>query len=155
MSFSIEVNSRHLEAALRKAPAITKSRLQTWVAETTANVEEEAKRDLGANVSRGASGETINSIIPKFKLSNLEAEVKPRKKHAIWVHEGRGPGKMPPISAIEPWAKRMGLNPFMVARAIGKNGTKGHPFMDNAYRAIKPKAERDARTTLNQIVSAL
>jgi len=43
-------------------------------------------------------------------------------KYAIFVERGTRP-HWPPISALEEWAKRHGIPPFLVARAIARHGT--------------------------------
>jgi len=43
---------------------------------------------------------------------------------SLYRVRGRGPGRMPPIDAIAPWARRRGLSPYLVARSIGKRGTQ-------------------------------
>ena len=37
---------------------------------------------------------------------------------------GRGPGKPPPASKLEAWARSKGLNPYAVAKKIGQQGTQ-------------------------------
>ena len=59
-----------------------------------------------------------------------------------WVENGRGPGKNPPIKAIEEWITIKHITPyptakgklptkkqlaFLISRAIGKEGTKATP----------------------------
>ncbi len=43
------------------------------------------------------------------------------------IEVGRKPGRMPPVDPIARWAKRHGIDaaPFVLARAIGRHGTKG------------------------------
>lgn len=48
--------------------------------------------------------------------------VKVLAPHALYMEYGRPPGNMPPIEAIAPWARRHNLDPFLVARSIGKKG---------------------------------
>lgn len=43
--------------------------------------------------------------------------------YALFVEEGTRP-HFPPPAALAGWAKRVGANPFAVARAIAKKGTK-------------------------------
>ena len=66
-----------------------------------------------------------------------------------YIENGRGPGKMPPISAIEKWIEvkpiipdsRTGKVPttkqlaFLIARSIGEKGTKGTHALDNTIRS--------------------
>lgn len=74
-----------------------------------------------------------------------------------WANYGRGPGKMPPINAIEQWIKVKGITPktyngiptsekslaFLIARKIGREGTKGshflEPSLDNAWANFESK----------------
>jgi hypothetical protein len=61
----------------------------------------------------------------------------PTAPYAWFVIFGRGPGKMPPISAILPWvAKKLGETgealravAFLIARSIGRKGTKSNDFI--------------------------
>ncbi len=43
--------------------------------------------------------------------------------NSLYRERGRPPGKMPPISALEGWARRRGLSPYLVAKKIGDFGT--------------------------------
>ncbi len=67
--------------------------------------------------------------------ANLSSRIGPSVAYGYWVEKGRRPGKMPPVSAIEPWARRHGVNAFMVARAIGRRGTTPRPFLVPAFTA--------------------
>lgn len=158
MKMDIEIDSRELHAAFKKAPIKVLEELRDWVHRTSARTERAAKKDLKGSVSHGASGETGSSIHMIISMGGLSSTVKPTTKASYWVHEGRGPGKMPPFkegTSLHGWARRMGMNPFLVARSIGKKGTKGHPFMDNAYEEVKPLADRDAVRTLDRIVRSI
>lgn len=64
---------------------------------------------------------------------NLTGQVGPSVRYAYWVEHGRKAGKRPPIAAIEGWARRHGANPFQVAKAIGRRGTKAQPFVAPSY----------------------
>ena len=47
---------------------------------------------------------------------------------------GRGPGKQPPISKIEKWARAVGISPYALAKAIAKRGTKRWRDKDNILK---------------------
>lgn len=62
--------------------------------------------------------------------------------HALWVHEGTGPAVgrpafMPPSAPFEEWGRRVlgeeGLG-YVLARSVGKHGTKGSKFLETAFR---------------------
>jgi hypothetical protein len=156
MNLQIEIDSKALTAALAKSPAKVKAGLNIWIKRTAISTEREAKLSLKRSTSRGASGKTLNSIMtfPSY----LKTTVKPTTKAAYFVHQGRKAGRMPPAgrgSDLEGWSRRMGLNSFAVARGIAKHGTKGHPFMDEAYAKVKPTADTEAKLILEEIVRSI
>ena len=80
-----------------------------------------------------------------------------------WVENGRGPGKQPPISAIERWieVKHLVPNPhdnkipstkqlaFLIARKIGREGYEGKHPLQNAM------SSDTATTIINEIKQVL
>lgn len=84
------------------------------------------------------TGETVNSVATTITGGGaaLTANIGPRSPHARWAIKGRPPGKQPPIAAIEPWARAKGIDPFVLARSIGRKGTKGKDF-------VTPSLERN------------
>lgn len=76
-----------------------------------------APRDLGDH--RG--GYEWQAV--RFNGDEIEAALVNDTPNSLFRERGRGPGRQPPIAAIAPWARRKGLNPYVVARSIGKRGT--------------------------------
>lgn len=89
----------------------------------------------------------------------------------IYVDEGRRPGKMPPLSAIDKWSvtkkgmsgirdekgrfiPRKTLN-FLRARSIGKYGFKGTNFLNKAINNFITEVEDDLGEAAAQYVSDL
>ena len=68
--------------------------------------------------------------------------------HIQFAKYGRGPGKPPPIGAIEEWLKRKGTvqggdikgAAFAIAKSIGKNGTQN--YVANAPNALEEALAR-------------
>lgn len=151
MIVSVQVDSRALEAAFRAAPALMTRKTTKWINRTALMAEREAKQELSDNTD---TGRLQSSVRTAFGI--LKAEVKPTAQHAIYVHEGRRPGsRMPPFgerTSLGSWARRKGIEPFVVARAIARKGIEADKYMDKAYRTVKPKAEREASELLNEIV---
>lgn len=66
--------------------------------------------------------------------------------YAAPVEYGRKPGRMPPVEAIQLWVIRKGIASsdnaksvaFLIARAIGKRGTKGAFMFKRGYQAALP-----------------
>ncbi len=65
--------------------------------------------------------------------------------YGLVVREGRRPGIMPPVSALVPWVMAvLGVSQesarsvaFLVARKIGKRGTKPNPYHRKALRMAR------------------
>ena len=58
--------------------------------------------------------------------------------YAPYVETGTKP-HWPPISAVETWARRHGMNPYLVARAISRKGTKPIRYLESAFAANENK----------------
>lgn len=78
-------------------------------------------------------------------LSAVKGIVSNPIDYALFVDQGRAPGKMPPIAPIELWVRRvLGLGQgksrrvaFLVARAIGRRGTKGAHAVEKGIAAVR------------------
>lgn len=153
MNITLDVDSRELRQAFNAAPLVITTKVNTWIYKTALRTERSAKQHVPPHVDTGQLQSSIHT-----RVGNLRAEVKPTAKHAIFVHEGRRPGRMPPSgpgTSLNSWATRKGMNPFLVAKSIARKGTKPHRFMDDAYKEVKPYAERDAQSLLGEIVRAI
>lgn len=150
MNITVDVDARTLEAAVRRAPVVVLGELNNWVRKTAMRGERRMKEEAQDSVDTGRLQSSIHSTI-----GHLQGSVRPTAKHAPFVHDGRRPGKMPPFregTSLNSWARRRGIPPFLVARAIARRGTKPNKFVDRTYTAIKPIAEREAKETLSDIV---
>lgn len=102
------------------------------MSESVAYLQTEIKKELprgGTGILRG----TVFNEVRGTTLEGLRGVVASPLKYAIVVEKGRRPGRMPPVAAIELWAKRVigqsGLG-FVIARAIGRRGTKPQPVWE-------------------------
>jgi hypothetical protein len=66
--------------------------------------------------------------------ANLQSKIGPSVAYGLYVEKGRRAGKQPPIGAISGWAARKGINPYVLARAIGRRGTRPRPYMLPAFQ---------------------
>lgn len=73
--------------------------------------------------------------------------------NSLFRERGRGPGKPPPSSAVEGWAKRRGLSPFLIARAIGKRGTQRWRDNTNALGIDRSSTEGNIKVNSDSIVT--
>jgi HK97 gp10 family phage protein len=102
-------------------------------------IEGDARRNVKQDTRR-LSGSITHRI--SGSGAALTGEVGPSARYGAFVEFGRKPGKMPPIAAIEGWARRHGVHPFLVARAIGRRGIPPAPFMAPAFERNKPRIEQ-------------
>ncbi len=124
-------------------------------------VQGEGRR--GAKPHPGDRGELARSIrtdpaSARASLNSLSAKVAPHKSYAWPVEKGRRPkGRMPPSDVIGDWLRRHGSDPklgFVVARAIGRRGTKGLHYMENALKAGRSKVGEYSRGAVREIEAA-
>ena len=117
-------------AAVSTLPTTTHQAMQASLLLIEADARRGVKRD---------TGRLQNSI--SYSITgggaNLTGRVGPSVKYGIYVERGRRPGKPPPVSAVAAWARRHGVNPFLVARAIGRKGVRPAPFLLPAYEKNK------------------
>lgn len=91
------------------------------------------RRTFSTKVSKGQSvvkGELVNPLI-----------------YALPVEKGRKPGRQPPTTPIEIWVRRkLGISDpqearsvaFVIARAIGRRGTKAVKMVEEGLNAAEP-----------------
>lgn len=78
------------------------------------------------------TGRLRSSVQIETEADGLTAFVGTDLAYGGFIELGTKP-HFPPISAIEGWARRHGLNPYLVARAIARKGTKARPWLEPAY----------------------
>jgi hypothetical protein len=154
MNLTIDIDAKALIAALEKAPVKINAGLNDWISKSAFRTTREAKLQVPPNIDTGRLQNSIHTTI-----GNLKAVVKPTASYALYIHEGRKPGgKLPPYqegTQLNRWATKKGMNPYLVARSIARNGTKPNRFMDKAFTSVKPLADRDASRILEEIVRSI
>lgn len=119
-----------LEAGLSAAPAELASAVRQQLTAASLLVEGTA-RTLAPQDTRRLAG-SINYAIGGSG-ANLTSRIGPSVLYGLYAERGtRGPRRMPPVEALRGWAARHGVNPYLVARAIARRGTKAHPYMQPA-----------------------
>ena len=122
-------NLDSIKAKFETMPARVLSEIKSAIRTGGHLIESNAKHELGGGKGGWDTGRMVNSIIPEF--GDFKAEISPHTNYAIYVHQGTSP-HWAPISALAPWARRHGLNPYAVQRSIAAKGTKANPFMTRA-----------------------
>src|SRR5215204_2985436 len=138
-SLTIEVvGADKLAAGLSAAAGKTLPSETKRAMESSLLVEGDARRGVKRD-----TGRLQNSITHSIAGGggNLTGEVGPSVKYGLYVERGRRPGKPPPVSAVAAWARRHGVSPYLVARAIGRRGVRPAPFLLPAYEKNRGKIE--------------
>ena len=99
--------------------------------------------DLGA-LRASITVESIEREGPRYILKISAGGA--ASAYAFYVHEGTGPAVghgqyFPPPDLIEEWAVRHGFPPgsgFIVARAIGRHGTKARKYLEKPMMELGP-----------------
>lgn len=102
----------HLPNGLRSpaAAAIIKRRFREVGVDLRAELIKEAPRDTGGIAN--AHGYVVDDLTSRLVVFN-------RKQYAVYAHEGRKPGKRPPIEALIPWCRRHIVNARIANQLIG------------------------------------
>ncbi len=94
----------------------------------------------------------------------IEGEVRSIATYAAPVEFGRLPGKMPPVDAIEYWVRRkLGITgdrearsaAYVIARAIGRKGTKPAYMVRDGLQAATPYIEKLFGDAVDRIIKRL
>jgi hypothetical protein len=115
-----------LQAGVAAAPATLTSEVRMAMTAGSLLVEG-AARSLAPKDTGRLAGSITHAI--SGGGASLTSRIGPSVAYGLYVERGRRPGKPPPVSAIGPWARRRGANPFLVARGIGRKGTRPRPFL--------------------------
>lgn len=75
--------------------------------------------------------------------------------YAFEVEKGRPAGNRPSVSALSGWAKRHGVNPFALAKAIERRGIEAQPFLEPALQAAKISSVRTALINAGNMLKRL
>lgn len=90
----------------------------------------------------------------RLDIGRFEGSLRSNAPYSAAVHEGTRP-HMPPISAIEVWARKKGLNPWAVAKSIAKKGTKANPFLKRAVEMEQENVNKEFAEALRSITKEL
>jgi hypothetical protein len=125
---------------LEQYPRRTTDELRSTMQAGLLLLEADQRRHVAQDTRR-----LLGSITNRIEGSGqvLTGRVGPTTRYAFWVEYGRRPGRYPPLAAIAGWARRHGVHPFVVARAIARRGTRPQPF-------VGPSLERN-RVTLERM----
>ena len=144
-----------LSAALHRAPETVTSEQARAMTASLLLVEGDARRGV-----RQDTRQLANSITHRQtqRGQTLVGAVGPSARWGLYVERGTRP-HYPPVAALVGWARRHGVSPYAVQRAIGRRGTRARPFLapaftKNAARIVALFARAGARVTATVAVQS-
>lgn len=129
-----------------------------WIKNAEANLME---NDSNASGQLQRSMKLDNIVIDEKQMSvTIELE-----DYWYYVEHGRKAGKMPPIKPIIDWIENKPVPPkvegltakqqaFVIARAIGRNGTKPRPFFEKATKQTWQQFKDDIADAVGEDIAA-
>lgn len=111
-----------LQAGAAAAPATLLAETRTALVAGSLLVEGAARGLAPKDTGRLAGSITHN-------ISGLTSRIGPSVGYGLFVERGRRPGTPPPVGAVAGWAARKGIDPYVLARAIGRKGVRPRPFL--------------------------
>lgn len=146
MSVQLDPEWERFSARLRAFPANLEANMRQTMTASLLMVEADARR--GAPQDRRRLSGSITFDI-RGTGTTLEGRVGPSVQYGRFVEFGRRPGRMPPPAALMGWVRRhselrfarktasreadLRSRAFLVARAIGRRGTRPQPYLRPAY----------------------
>jgi len=114
-------------------------------------------------VNTGALRASVMTDVRGQGLDDLIGVVSTPLIYGLPVEHGRRPGKMPPVDAIRYWVIRKQIADeegaesaaWMIARAIGRRGTKGAHMFEEGLKASRGAISRLWGNTTRLIVRAM
>lgn len=98
----------------------------------TLRVERSAKQNVPVDTGRLRASIASEIRVEGLGGTSVKGVVGSNVVYAPYVELGTRP-HFPPIGALEAWARRRGMNAFLVARAISRRGTKGTRYLQRAF----------------------
>jgi HK97 gp10 family phage protein len=156
-TLTIQVDDKQLRRLYKKYPAEIDDAFKRILTDGSIIVQKRLRENAPVGVTQDLSRKIQRTV------SKSTARIRPMAGYTYWVENGRGAGKAPPWSGSEgedfrKWvALKMGSSvpPFVVARAIGKKGTKAQPFVKPTYDDTKPIVTRYAQSEVTRLVGVL
>ena len=130
MAISLQlVGAPELARRLALSPDALHAAQERAMTQSLLLVEADARRNVRHDTRR-----LMNSITHQqsWRGRSLTGWVGPSLRYGLYVERGTRP-HWPPIAPLRGWARRHGVNPFAVQRAIARRGTKARPFLVPAY----------------------
>jgi len=147
-----ELKIKGLDKLIKKFDSLSnitvKKQLERTMLRTTEMVKYRA-REL-VPVDTGALRRSIRNIV-QASDKEIIGRIGPTEPYGASVEFGTKP-HFPPVRALERWAKKRGLNPYVVARSIAKKGTIAHPYLIPAFKELRRRIIEEFKRTIDYLL---
>jgi len=151
-----------VQALLRRFPQVVEAETRNTMRKSVDHMQEQVSGRTPVNTGalRGSIGTHITgSLVGGALVGRVSTSI----PYAEPVEFGRKKGKMPPVDAIEMWVVRKGIArgedtrsvAFVIARAIGRRGTKGRYMFRDGFDAGKDRVIRLWDSLLDNVLGRL
>lgn len=144
---------KELIAMSERYPAIAQKHVDRAIQRSLIRIQDDAKR----KAPFGTSGQLRNNW--DLRSGKFEGALRSNAQsngfyYGNAVNFGSRP-HFPPVQALNLWAKRKGLNPYVVARSIARKGTKANPFFTDAVQGNEKNVDLEFDNALDAILKEL
>ena len=133
MKFKVELTGgKEISDLLKRAPKEKEAEIRAEVGRTALDIRTSA---MGYVRSKGIHDTGFlgnDSILAEFSSTTIEAEVGSTAKYAPYVEFGTRP-HWPPPEPLEAWARKRGIEVFLVQKAIAEHGMPARSFLIPAW----------------------
>jgi len=155
----IEVDSRRVAEAIRRAPRLLESELHRALG----RIGHDIARDAKAFAPKGGTSLLTNAInVRQPDISSVE--VFAGVQYSTYVEKGTPP-HFPNVQHIQDWVEQAGLSPntagedsrdvaWRIARSIAVAGTPAQPFMEPALEKNRANAGRRVNAAIDRALEA-
>lgn len=140
-----------LKSAFKQSPETVAHHIRNMSAELALYLEGQSKDRAPTDTSRLKG--SINTQL-NIGPGGLGAIVATGTNYAAAVHEGSRP-HWTSVKNLADWARRKGISPYAVQKAIAKHGTKPHPFMKDAVNENETTIQKIADANITAAVTAV
>lgn len=136
-----------LVAVMNKYPAISEKYVNKAINRSLVRVLGEEKVQAPVHTGNLRDNWTI-------AMGRFEGSLASNAPYAAAVHNGSVP-HMPPVDALKLWCSKKGIDPWALARAIQKRGTRANPFLQRAVDNQTNQINGEFRDAINGILQEI
>jgi hypothetical protein len=150
------VKNQHFKTAMERAVLVVKGNVQSGIptgasGSTRSSITSQVISGPGSTVGKG--GSVVGKVGSSMRSPNISVYV---------LNAGRKPGgKMPPPGALIKWlgvgtaGQTLQQTAFLIARSIGRKGTKGLHYFQKGLQASKSSIDALFQEAVNRITEDL